>query len=203
MIDYYNGQLTDILPVNFTQSPSIKALSYALQQGCRLLNRYSRKLYIYADLDSQPENVIDLLAAELRTQYYRGDLEIETKKRLVENTLVWYMTAGTPQTVEELATAVFGDGRVQEWFEYGGEPYYFRIITDAPLAVTPEKNRLFYDMLKKVKNTRSHIQAIEIHREENQGTCAGIGQRAYCRPPAVMAYPLSVIEGRYWNATDI
>ena len=69
MISYYDGQLTDIMPGNITKKPEVKALSYALQQACRLLYRYSRRLYIYSNLDEQPEEVIDLLASELRTQY--------------------------------------------------------------------------------------------------------------------------------------
>ena len=74
MISYYDGQLTDIMPGNITKKPEVKALSYALQQACRLLYRYSQRLYIYSNLDEQPEEVIDLLASELRTQYYRLSL---------------------------------------------------------------------------------------------------------------------------------
>lgn len=95
----------------------MKALSYALQQSCRLLYKYSRRLYIYSNLDEQPEEIIDLLAMELRTQYYNGALDITTKRKLVKNTLIWHMTAGTPAAVEELVSIAFGEGEVKEWFE--------------------------------------------------------------------------------------
>lgn len=141
MISYYDGQLTDIMPGNITKKPEVKALSYALQQACRLLYRYSQRLYIYSNLDEQPEEVIDLLASELRTQYYRSTLDLATKRRLVKNTLIWYMSAGTPQAVEELVAAVFGEGEVKEWYEYGDKPYYFKIATNAIL--TMEMNEFF------------------------------------------------------------
>lgn len=162
MINYYDGQLTDIMPYNITRSPEVQALSHALQQGTRLLHEYSQRLYIYAHLEEQPEVVIDLLASELRTQYYRSEMELETKRRLVRNTLIWYMTAGTPAAVEELVENVFGSGEVSEWFEYGGKPYCFRVSTDVHME--PETITEFSRMISKVKNTRSHLDALEFRR---------------------------------------
>jgi len=184
MISYYDGQITDILPGNITKKPEVKALSYALQQACRLLYRYSRRLYIYTNLDEQPEEVIDLLASELRTQYYRSTLDLDTKRRLVKNTLIWYMSAGTPEAVEELVAVVFGEGEVKEWYEYADKPYYFKIATNAIL--TPEMNDFFSIMIRRVKNTRSHLRAIDIHRTIEQELFAGVGQFPNYRPPAVI-----------------
>ena len=183
MISYYDGQITNILPGNITKNPEVKALSYALQQACRLLYRYSRRLYIYSDLEEQPEEVVDLLASELRTQYYRSTMDLDTKRRLVKNTLIWYMSAGTPQAVEELVKEVFGEGEVKEWFEYGGRPYYFKIKTNAVL--TPEINAFFNAMIRRVKNTRSHLDMIEIHRTVESPIYAGTAQTVTTRQVAI------------------
>lgn len=183
MISYYDGQLTDIMPGNITKKPEVKALSYALQQACRLLYRYSQRLYIYSNLDEQPEGIIDLLATELRTQYYRSTMDINTKRQLVKNTLVWYMGAGTPAAVEELVAMVFGDGKVEEWFEYGDEPYYFRITVNS--APTPNMISYLDDMIGKVKNVRSHLRAVDIHRTVQQEFFAGAGVVQRYRPAAI------------------
>ena len=183
MISYYDGQITDILPWNITKDPAIKAISYALQQACSSPYWYGQKLSIYFSVDEQPEKVIDLLAKELRTQYYQADMDLKTKKKLVKNTLIWHMGAGTPAAVEELVTTVFGEGKVMEWFEYGDDPYYFKIETNATL--TPEINTLFTDMVCKVKNTRSHLRAIDIHRTITNNFFAGIGVSAWYRAPAI------------------
>jgi len=171
MISYYDGQITDILPGNITKKPEVKALSYALQQACRLLYRYSRRLYIYTNLDEQPEEVIDLLASELRTQYYRSTMDLDTKRRLVKNTLIWYMSAGTPEAVEELVIKIFGKGEVKEWFQYGGQPYYFKIFTNAHMD--QECLKQFHNMIANVKNTRSHLENLEFDRvlEQNLYSC--------------------------------
>ena len=184
MISYYDGQLTDIMPGNITKKPEVKALSYALQQACRLLYRYSRRLYIYSNLDEQPEEVIDLLASELRTQYYRSTLDLDTKRRLVKNTLIWYMSAGTPQAVDELVGVVFGEGEVKEWYEYDDKPYYFKIVTNAILTL--EMNDFFSIMIRRVKNTRSHLRAIDIHRIVNHELFSGAAVFPNYKPPAVI-----------------
>lgn len=184
MISFYDGQITDIMPENFYSKPEVQAISYALREGTRMLIRHAERMYIYADIDRQPDDVLDLLAAELRTQYYRDTLDIATKRRLVKNTLAWYMRAGTPEAVEELAAAVFGEGKVKEWFEYGDDPYYFKIITNALL--TPETDSFFSYMLRRVKNTRSHLRAVEVHRTVDQGLYAGAAALLNYRPPAVI-----------------
>lgn len=162
MISYYNGQLTDIMPGNITKKPEIRALSYALQQACRLLYQYSQRLYIYSNLDEQPEEIIDLLAAELRTQYYRSTLDLDTKRRLVKNTLIWYMSAGTPEAVEGLIAAVYGGGEVKEWYEYGDDPYCFRVIlkSENDVEIHQGQNAEFHRMLDKVKRLSAHLDAI-------------------------------------------
>lgn len=184
MISYYDGQLADIMPASVMGSPEAKALSHALQQACRLLYRYSQRLYIYASLDEQPEEVVDLLALELRTQYYRNTLDLETKRRLVKNTLVWHMGAGTPEAVEELVATVFGEGKVEEWFEYGGQPYCFKVRTDAIL--TEGMADYFSKMIQQVKNARSHIDSVEIHRTVGQGQFAGTGLALQYRQAAII-----------------
>lgn len=184
MISYYDGQLTDIMPWNIVKNPEVKALSYALQQSCRLLYQYSKRLYIYSNLDEQPEEIIDLLAAELRTQYYSNTLDVRTKRQLVKNTLIWHMTAGTPAAVEELVSVAFGEGEVKEWFEYGDKPYFFKVLIDA--IFTPNMDSFFTINLQKVKNTRSHLRAIEIHRTVKLEIYAGMGHSGYYHPAAII-----------------
>lgn len=188
MISYYDGQLTDIVPGNIAKKPEVCALSHALKCGTQLLYHYYQKLYIYFDIDEQAEEILDLLAAEFRTQYYSSDLNIDVKRRLVKNSLVWYMSAGTPAAVEELVSAVFEEGEVSEWFEYGDSPFYFKIKTDA--ALTPDINHFFINMIQKVKNTRSHLRTIEIHRIAEHNLHAGVGQHRQYKMAAIMENPI-------------
>ena len=166
MINFYDGQLTNLLPHNITDDPGVQALSEALREGTRLLYKYKELCFVYCSIETMPDKILDILAVELRTQYCKDTLPIDTKRALVRNTLIWHMTAGTPAAVEELVAAVFGTGEVTEWFEFDGEPYWFRVKTDT--IITEEMTIFFSDMIRRVKNTRSHLDAVEIPREINQ-----------------------------------
>ena len=184
MINFYDGEIKDILPSNLMEDPAAQAFSYALREGTRLLNRYTQLCYVYCSIDTAPNDVVDLLAKELRTQYYSDALELDVKRGLVRNTLMWYMAAGTAAAVEGLVGIVFGEGEVSEWFEYGGKPYWFKIKTNAIL--TEDMNTFFSDMIRRVKNTRSHIEAIEIHRTIEQTIYAGACCAPQYRPAAII-----------------
>jgi hypothetical protein len=45
-----------------------------------------------------------------------------------------------------------------EWFDYGGEPYHFKIVTSDTSA---KDNPAFMRALNSVKNARSHFDGIE------------------------------------------
>ncbi len=184
MINFYDGEIADIMPGNLTRDPAVKAISYALQKGTQLLCQYSQLCHVYCSIETMPDKILDLMAQELRTQYYKDSLDINTKRALVRNTLIWYMTAGTPAAVEELIAVVFGEGRVVEWFEYDAKPYWFKVQTNALL--TEDKIAYFPRMLWKVKNTRSHIHMIEVHRNVELNIYAGSNQNLIFKPAAII-----------------
>ncbi|MCD8207429.1 MAG: phage tail protein [Bacteroidales bacterium] len=184
MIDYYDGQITDLMPPSYSSEATVKALSAALRAGTRILRQYAQYAYVYCSIDTLPDEILDMLAIELRTQYYSDQFDIETKRALIRNTLTWYMYAGTPMAVEELIDIIFGSGEVKEWFEYGGTKYGFAIITDELL--TDVAFDYFFEMVKRVKNTRSHLMAIVAERESEHTVHAGVGQwQTYINAPVL------------------
>lgn len=173
MIKLQDSNIIDILPEAFTSDPKNIALGYALQGAMRRLLECSRTTSVYAAIDVADDDVLDMLAAELDTQYYDVLLDVEAKRKLVKNTLIWYGKAGTPAAVEELITSVFGEGRVEEWFDYGGEPFYFKVYTNA--TFTEDMISKFDNMLEKVKNTRSKLETVVGEKTLRQNTSVLIG----------------------------
>jgi phage tail P2-like protein len=182
MIDLKDGLISQHWP---NPDAVIKSYAYAVHKAVdRLIRTYMRRSIIYSGLDGVPESVLDLLAIELRTQYYDDTLPVETKRELVKGTLLWYTKAGTPKAVSELITAVFGEGHVEEWYEYGGEPYYFKILTNA--VMTPDMVEIFTELIRKVKNARSHLEAIKIHREVDEPQYGGAVVFPVYHPAAII-----------------
>lgn len=163
MIELQNSQISQILPECLSGQAGVQALSFAINRAIERFVGYCGNISVFAVIDMAPGYVLDMLALDLNTQYYESSLPVGAKRKLIKNTLVWYMSAGTPKAVEELVITVFGKGKIEEWFEYGDDPYYFRIKTDA--VMKPQMMDEFMTMLRYIKNTRSWLRMIEIFRE--------------------------------------
>lgn len=162
MISYYDGQITDLLGPNFKQDIEVQALSFAIREGTRMLQKYAQNAVVYSGIDNLPGEVLDLLATELRTQYYDTSYSLAVKRALIKNTNRWHQIAGTKAAVVELAKNIFGECELYEWDEYDGKPYTFRIITNAPAS--SDDIETFTTLLANVKNQRSHLEAVAIHK---------------------------------------
>lgn len=164
MISFTDGGLIDVWPDK--ESPQIQALSYAMQQAMIRVKSYADQAMCYSMVDDLPEDILDYFAVEMRAMYYEQYLEIEKKREIVKNTLKWYTYAGTPATVTEMVSAIFGDGRIVEWFNYDEPPYTpgtFDIETSGRL--TEETFDQISTLIKKAKNARSQIRRVIIIRD--------------------------------------
>lgn len=161
MINLYDSRITDILPDSIKTDPAVRAIGYAISNMVKTIIDRADKSAIYAVIDLLDEEIIDLLAVELRTKYYGSWLTLEEKREMVKRTLLWYCHAGTLFTVRELTDFVFRNAKIEEWFQYGSGAYLFRLIIkvinqDISLEMYMEYLKALYE----VKNTRSHLEAV-------------------------------------------
>lgn len=117
------------------------------------------KALILSMVDELPEEILDELAYELHVDWYDASADISIKRNLIKNSDKVHQYLGTPYAVEQVVQDYFGDGVVEEWFDYGGDPYYFRVLTENS-AVTGELADQFNMAVDKVKNKRSWLEAV-------------------------------------------
>ena len=129
------------------------------------INTY--KLLMYSKIDSLQDtefgnSLIDELAWQFHTDYYDKKADIETKKNLVKGSIKIHKTKGTPQAVIDLLRTAFpSDAVLLEWFEYGGEPYHFKIVTS---KFEGYDEQAFLKALNSVKNTRSYLDEVSVYK---------------------------------------
>ena len=161
MIELKGSRFTQILPQNLSSQTRTRALAYAVGRQVDKLLALADRMVIWADLDRVPEQLLDYLAAELRTPAYRADYAVEVKRTLVRQSLLFYATMGTPGAVDRLIQSIFGSGQIQEWFEYGGEPHHFRATVGAEgVTITPEALEELRRVLSSVKRLSSWLDSI-------------------------------------------
>ncbi|MCI5996092.1 MAG: phage tail protein I [Blautia sp.] len=178
-----NVDIIKLLPPWMRQDEANKALGSAINTLIREPAARIRQLRIWDMIDELDDVMLDELAWEFGIDWWKSEFSSETKRDVIKTFHQVYEKRGTKWAVEELITSTFGMGKVTEWFEYDGEPYHFKISTDAVL--TPEQRKAFNAMIEKVKNTRSHLETIEINRDINQEITAGIGMRMTYMPAAM------------------
>lgn len=182
MIDLRECLTLRLMPEVFRNDPKIQAASYALQQTAKMLIEKIDNAAVYASIDILPDEILDLLAVELRSQYYDPAMEVEKKREIIRKTLAWFYHAGTLKTVKELTNFLFGENIVTEWFEYDGRPYTFRLeIMGLDVLITDKGMADFIAALQKVKNTRSLLECITFHRRIDGELFSGAHQDSYKR----------------------
>lgn len=124
-------------------------------------------LYIVANIDVMPEPVINLLAWQWHVDFWDDSLELDQKRKLVKNSIAWHRRKGTPAVVEEVVGTILEKAVIKENWEYGGNPYCFRVeMIEGPLPNAATIDRLV-KAINSVKNKRSHLDGVAFFREIN------------------------------------
>ena len=143
------------------QDKTTKAMCAALTPQIKDIANSISKCIIFADIDNLDEGVLDQLAFELDITWYDPTASTDIKKALIKNSDKVHMYMGTPYAVEQVIQDYFGDGYVEEWYKYSGDPYHFRVITSNP-SVTGELAELFASAIDKVKRKSAVIDNVVV-----------------------------------------
>lgn len=160
MIELKGSRFTQILPENLAGQRETQALAYAIGRQVDKLLALSDRARPFAALETASEQLLDYLAVELRTPSYRQDYSVDVKRVLVQRTLIFYATMGTPGAVDEIIETIFGSGQIEEWFGYGGQPHHFRATIAAGGAIGEEELAEFRRVLASVKRLSSWLDSI-------------------------------------------
>mgnify|MGYP000365305309 CR=1 FL=1 len=143
------------------QDTTTKAMCAALTPEFQKLSEEVKTCLIFSRINELDSEALDELAWQLHIDWYDANADIEVKRQIIKNALKVHRYRGTPYAVEQVVQDYFGDGHVEEWFEYGGDPYHFRVVTSNP-SVTGEMAEQFVKAVEKVKNVRSHLEQVII-----------------------------------------
>lgn len=116
---------------------------------------------------------LDELAWELNVEWYKSTADIQTKRAIIKSSDKVHAKLGTKWAVEQIITDYFGSGAVREWWEYGGEPYHFKVFSTNPGLVN-EHHEEFLAMLEVVKRKSAWLDAVIISLTGEMNIFAGV-----------------------------
>lgn len=122
---------------------------------------------IYPRIDELSEELLDILAYDLHVDWYDYSHDIDTKRRVIKNSVKIHMKLGTKYAVETATSDIYAGSTVEEWFEYGGEPYFFRLNLDiSEKGITTAQQFSLVERIYFYKNARSHLDYIALQWED-------------------------------------
>ena len=165
--DIYSVDFTRSLPTTLKDDPEINALGRAIAEQLQITARKIRQNIIYARIDELDEQTLDILAYDLHVDWYDHSYPIEVKRQTIKDSVKIHRRLGTKYAVETALGAVFPGTRVEEWFEYNGDPYTFRVIINATEnGVTAAQQAAVLERVIFYKNLRSHLEAVRFKVEK-------------------------------------
>ena len=135
MINLRDARITDGLPRIVAEQPWAQVLSAVYGELQDRMFEYLNTGMTFSEVDTCDEGMLDQMAVYLKIEWYDSTADVETKRRIVRTAIEIQRYAGTVKAVREQASAVYPDSEVEEWFDYGGTPGFWRLnvnITEAP-----------------------------------------------------------------------
>lgn len=156
--------LAEVLPANLAVDPFVAALVGAFDEEFHLLVADTAKILLYAGLATQADAVLDELAWQFAVDFYEQDLSLTAKRAMIAEAIYWHSIKGTPAAIERVVSIVFGEGTVEEWFDYGGDPFYFKVTATGGAFPTSEKYDALVRMINIVKRASAILENITIEQ---------------------------------------
>ncbi|NTU28841.1 phage tail protein [Brevibacillus sp. HB1.1] len=163
MIDLTQVKLADIIPQNIRNDPNVAAIAAALDQELQAITSAIELLTPYVHIDQLTSEQVDELAWESHVDFYDTSLTIEQKRGLVRESSQWHRRKGTPWAVEQVVSIIFPGAKVAEWYEYGGDPYHFRVETEQAMTEETDLDRLFR-IINATKRKSTWLENVTIKR---------------------------------------
>ena len=162
-----------LLPQFMRSDGAVRGLAAGLNSIVPTLAEAVSKMSTWDCIDKLSEAELDALAWELNILWYDKTASIDAKRDVVKNSDLVYQHLGTKFAVENVIKSYFGDGKVQEWFEYDGEPGHFRVTSNNP-SLSEERINDFLALLNKVKRSSAKLDSVLIEMAGQMPLYAGV-----------------------------
>lgn len=157
----FQPKLIDVLPQSVLADEKLKASAEALDNELEKLSACVKEVLHLPRLDELTSDVLDHLAWQWHVDGYDRTFDEDTKRKMIRESIYLHRIKGTPAAVELAAKSMLNDAVVQENWEYGGKPYFFRIIASG-LKYYGDDGEKFLRVIYAAKNVRSWLEDITI-----------------------------------------
>lgn len=122
-----NADLTKLTSQSLLEDEKAKQICEVINTELQSLMTNIKFAESAYDVDNATEAVLEHIAWQLNSELFFLGSTLEEKKRLVKEAVKLHRKKGTKYAVEHAIQLMFPNANVTEWFEYNGNPYYFKV----------------------------------------------------------------------------
>ena len=204
-----NLDIKQLMPPSIVTDEVVAALCDAFQIELDQIVAEIINILFLPRVDQLSGDILEHLAWGLNIDADEGWLLAtdDTKKRdLIKNAVAIQRNKGTKYAVKKALEVVGLTGTISEWFEYGGQPYWFKVGIDGTQNFTPEQLNLLDRYIIKNKNTRSWcLVVVSATQEDRFNVAAGLIESntvTFYAPPA-SGNTVYITGANYYGANQI
>ena len=151
----------ELLPAFMKQDETDIALSGAVDRITEKLSARIKLLTTWDRIDNMSVAELDALAEELHISWYEKSASRDVKISIIKDSDIVHAKMGTNWAAMRVINTYFGEGKIVDWFDYGGKPHHFKIET-ANQEILKEKEAAFLRILAAVKRKSAVLDAIQL-----------------------------------------
>ena len=125
------ASLMQVYPSVLDRDKLFNALGQTVAEEIGAAFLQTKHANIYNRIAELDEGVLDILAQDFNVSWYDYDFQIDTKRRVIAAAFSVHRHLGTTGAMVTAVSAIWPNSSVEEWFQYGGDPYYFRVLVEA------------------------------------------------------------------------
>ena len=154
-------------------------------------------LAIYTRILELDEPLLDILAHDFKVDWYLYDGSLESKRHQIYSLFYVHRHLGTRRATERALSDICPGTFLEEWYEYGGKPYYFRVVIDVTEQRMAVSQSLMEYLIEIFKPVRSRLDGGHITlRSRCTILVSCVGNYAYITDRICGTYPKRAMQGR-------
>ena len=147
-------ELHALMPLFLKKDRNTRALIAAVcHMVFRFLEAVEHAVIELTDIEQMSEEALDERAYSLGMLWYDYQADVEKKRMWIREAEQMRRSIGTIAAISRLMTGAYANCRVEEWPEYGGEPYHFRVTVFG--RADPKTEEWARKAIEHTKNLRS------------------------------------------------
>lgn len=178
-----------LLPAFMAEQVDDIALADAIGPLLDARSNRVEQMRIWGQTDGMDDAVMDAIASALHISWWKLDWDVDTKREMLAKAEEIRLGTGTKWSLEFVLQRWFSDPelRVEEWWEYGGSRYTFRIIT---ANTNVQKMLQFSGIIETLKRTSQSMDGIFLGFSMRGRAHAGaIGSEGHTDYGSVLVWP--------------